>query len=101
MALLAKHALAQRNLRRSGRRFLLDSGQIESEANYVDGKATGTWTFYHENGKRASQGEMLEGKKEGAWRYFNSSGRLVDIINYQADEIVEQINSDPDTTFSF
>jgi uncharacterized protein len=66
------------------------TGTIESQGNYVDGKANGIWTYFHDTGKKASEGQMKEGKKEGPWKYYNVSGRLEQIINYREDEIVEE-----------
>jgi hypothetical protein len=68
------------------------SGQKESEGTFKSGKADGLWVFYHETGRKASEGAMKDGKKEGPWRYYNTAGRLVDLINYKNDEVVENSN---------
>jgi len=47
-----------------------ESGNIESDGNYLNGKKDGLWTFYNDDNDYWSQGNFLEGKKVGLWKFY-------------------------------
>jgi len=53
------------------------NGQIEFEANYLNGKLHGLKKSWHENGEEWQVGEYIENKKEGKWLRFGENGEYV------------------------
>ena len=43
-----------------------ESGKLQSEVNYQNGKEEGFWKTYHENGKLSAKGNIKNGKAEGS-----------------------------------
>lgn len=48
-------------------------GQI---GNFVDGKQTGEWNFFHSNGSREGIGTLYNGKRIGIWRWYINNGQV-------------------------
>lgn len=65
-------------------------GTKESEGQYKSGMPEGEWRYFHDNGRLASEGMMAEGRKEGAWKYYGRNGSLTDLVNFEADEIIQK-----------
>lgn len=87
-------------------RYYDESGIIQSEGDYVNGKkqgewksyypsgkgsslghyendvATGDWTYFFEDGTISSSGKFAGGKKNGYWSAYNPAGKLKSEITY-------------------
>ena len=50
------------------------NGQIEFEANYLNGKLHGLKKSWHKNGEKWQVGEYIKNKKEGKWLRFGENG---------------------------
>ena len=46
------------------------------QGEYVDGRQSGRWVWWHSNGQTASRGEYRDGAKLGQWRRWTESGQL-------------------------
>ena len=53
------------------------NGQIEFEANYLNGKLHGLKNSWHKNGEKWKIGEYINNKKEGKWLRFGENGEYV------------------------
>lgn len=69
--------------KRSGRVFFyFPNGQIQVEANFVDGLQNGPYIVYRENGIPFYQGTYAEGKRIGIWEFYDENGDLENTIDY-------------------
>ncbi|MFI5202892.1 MAG: hypothetical protein ACHQF2_00230 [Flavobacteriales bacterium] len=57
---------------------LLATGQ------YLNGKKTGNWTWYHESGNKMSEGKYVNGLKTGPWKEWGDNYVNISIGNYSA-----------------
>ena len=53
------------------------NGQIEFEANYLNGKLHGLKKSWHKNGEKWKVGDYIKNKKEGKWLRFGENGEYV------------------------
>ena len=71
------------NNTRNGRVFFyFPNGQIQVEANFVDGEEEGPYTVYHDNGVPFYQGNYEHGKRTGIWEFYDSEGNLDHTTDY-------------------
>ena len=66
------------------------SGNLESEQNFVNGKANGTFKWYYKDGKLSAQVNYIKGKEEGVYKSFYPSGDLYKRTDYK-NGIIEGI----------
>lgn len=52
------------------------SGQLASEAAYIDGYEDGIWRDFRENGRLAAEGHYEKGEEKGVWQYWDTNGIL-------------------------
>jgi len=62
-----------------------DSGQINTETNFKDGKLDGKLTSWHENGQKALQYKIKDGKPYGKSTEWYESGEIYKKIIYKDD----------------
>lgn len=55
-------------------RAYYQSGELQSEGNYVDGHEHGTWRDFHKNGQLAAEGQYEHGVESGEWKYWREDG---------------------------
>ena len=53
------------------------NGQIEFEANYLNGEFHGLKKSWHQNGRKSEIGEYIRNEKEGIWLRFGENGQYV------------------------
>ncbi|MBR1517485.1 MAG: hypothetical protein IJ620_05020 [Bacteroidales bacterium] len=56
--------------------FYHPSGQIQTEADFVDGKQHGNYTVYRENGLPYYRGTYSHGQRVGTWEFYDAQGNL-------------------------
>ncbi len=54
-----------------------ETGQKNSEQNYVNGKDDGPYHVWYPNGKPYIKGEYKMGKKTGVWSFYDTLGNLL------------------------
>ena len=54
-----------------------ENGQIEFEANYLNGELHGLKKSWQQNGEKYEVGEYVKNKKEGKWQRFGENGEYV------------------------
>ena len=67
-----------------------ESGEVEWEVNFVDGKLDGKGVVYYESGKVMVEGNYVDGKKEGKKVYYDEEGNITDEDIYENDVCVEK-----------
>ena len=53
--------------------YYYDSGKVQQEGFFKDGKLDGVWVSYDERGNKKAVGEYTDGVKTGKWIYFNDN----------------------------
>ena len=53
------------------------NGQMEFEANYLNGEFHGLKKSWYQNGRKSEIGEYIRNKKEGTWLRFGENGQYV------------------------
>jgi antitoxin component YwqK of YwqJK toxin-antitoxin module len=53
-----------------------DSGVLQQESSYVDGKLEGEFKEWHSNGKLSTEGKYSNGFQNGLWTYYFDDGNL-------------------------
>jgi len=98
------------SLRDGAHEAYYENGQIQTRANYKDGKEDGLYEsyyengqlrvkisfkggqrdglaeWYYENGQVRSRQNFREGKRDGLWEFFEADGRLLWSRNSYVDE---------------
>ena len=59
------------------------NGQLESRANYKDGKLDGIQEFWNENGQQLSRTNYKNGKRDGLREAWHDNGQLAVKVNYK------------------
>jgi len=72
--------------------FWYSNGKKEQEYIVKNGVKIGEALFYFENGKLKSCGVFINDQKNGEWKYYNIFGKLIEIITYDKDSIVNSID---------
>ena len=49
----------------------------EHEGGFIDDKADGEWSYYHDNGLLKSRGFYRKGTKDGLWSFWDKDGRFL------------------------
>jgi len=75
-------------VRHGPHRSFFESGQLESEGMYEQGRRIGTWTRYWPTGRRRAQAEFRDGEQAGWMHRWNADGRLASEVYYVDDEPV-------------
>lgn len=71
------------NNARNGRVFFyFPNGNIQVEANFVDGQEDGPYIVYHDNGIPFYQGSYEQGKRTGIWEFYDKEGNLSHTMDY-------------------
>jgi antitoxin component YwqK of YwqJK toxin-antitoxin module len=60
-------------------------GEVESEAQYVNGIRNGYRKFFDENGKLLSESQYVNGKREGMMKSYYPDGSLLMSANFVND----------------
>jgi len=63
------------------------TGQLRSEGQYVKGKQSGLWKFYHRNGNVESEYRYVDGLIQGESREYYETGEKRYISQYKDDEL--------------
>jgi antitoxin component YwqK of YwqJK toxin-antitoxin module len=71
-----------KNMREGKVYFYFPNGNIQVEANFVNGQEEGTYIVYHENGVPYYQGKYAQGKRVGIWEFYDQEGNLVEQKDY-------------------
>ena len=69
------HGMGQINLDQQ-QLFYYESGQLEDESHYVNGKLNGLSKVYYKNGKIKEEGNFKNNKLIGAWKSYFENGQL-------------------------
>ena len=62
--------------------FYFPNGNIQVDANFVDGQEEGPYTVYHDNGIPFYQGYYEHGKRVGIWEFYDKEGNLSHTTDY-------------------
>ena len=71
-----------------------ESGKVKREGNLVDGKLEGKWVSYYESGKVFIEGNIVDGKREGKWVGYDESGEVFDEDIWKDGECIEMCEGD-------
>lgn len=63
-----------------------ENGQLRVKIAFKDGKRDGLAEWYYENGQIRSRQNFREGKRDGLWEFFEADGRLLWSRNSYVDE---------------
>lgn len=53
-----------------------NTGELESEGNYLANRKKGLWKYYYKNGQLKELGAFQDSLKVGTWDYFYDNGKL-------------------------
>lgn len=53
-----------------------ESGQKNSEQEYIDGKENGAYRVWYPNGKIYLEGNYEKGRKTGVWSFYDTLGKM-------------------------
>ena len=53
-----------------------DDGWVTQQGQFVDGQATGEWTYYGSGGSIREQGLRVNGPRHGEWTYYYPDGKV-------------------------
>lgn len=70
-------------------KFYHKNGQLETEINYINGKAEGTYKIYYTDGSLEEEGTYKNDQLDGEIRQFDNSGKIVSIVNYKNGELIK------------
>jgi antitoxin component YwqK of YwqJK toxin-antitoxin module len=79
--------------------YYFESGKVQQEGFFKDGKLEGTWIAYDANGNKKSIGEYSNGQKTGKWFFWNnetlsevdySQSRIASVKNWKQDALVNR-----------
>ncbi|MBQ0016304.1 MAG: hypothetical protein KBT04_04920 [Bacteroidales bacterium] len=62
--------------------FWHSNGQMQAEADFVDGEQDGTYCVYRENGVPYYRGTFDHGKRVGRWEFYDEDATLVHTKDY-------------------
>ena len=68
--------------------FYRESGNIEYDQNYKNGKKDGPSKSYYENGNIEYDWNYKNGKEDGEWRSYSEDGTLERISQYRNGEYI-------------
>ncbi len=60
-----------------------ESGKLEEEGRYENGRKHGLFTKWYENGRKAAQGRYTAGAEEGRFELWSPSGALAQIATFE------------------
>ncbi|MGJ3233491.1 toxin-antitoxin system YwqK family antitoxin [Marivirga sp.] len=63
--------------------FYYESGAVQSQGEFLNGKEIGTWVYFHENGQKQLTGNFEDGKEVGLWEWYYETGELMQRGEYQ------------------
>lgn len=66
-----------------------ESGKLQSEGDYQEGRKAGFWQAFYESGKLQSEGHYHQGGEIGLWRYFYENGTLKSEGAYEEKQKVD------------
>lgn len=73
------------NMRQGKVYFYYPNGNIQVEANFVNGLENGPYIVYHENGVPYYQGMYEQGKRVGIWEFYDKEGNLIEQKDYSKE----------------
>jgi antitoxin component YwqK of YwqJK toxin-antitoxin module/Tfp pilus assembly protein PilF len=64
-------------------------GKLRAFTTYANDCLNGLQTLYHPNGIKALEGYNLNDSRHGAWHCYDEQGKMIQILHYEYDEIVD------------